>query len=609
MNRPTRWLLVMVAFGGLVLAVAGRVDLPRVWGFLAVMWSFQILAALVIDEKMIQERLRPGQHTHDPGVLLLLRVTAFSQIALALSDVGRLHWSDTVPVGLSVAGFVVLSAAFGFVTWALRVNRFFLPAIRIQSERRHHVIDTGPYRLVRHPGYAGAALAGPAGGLALGSWLGFALGLFLAAVLAYRARVEDRFLHDKLEGYRDFAARTRFRLVPGVWCALLALAVAAPAVAQDSAGVRPPQPPQTPEPPRPFVEGGVYDKPMLSRLMGRTAIGGYAEAHARWERVDGATEDAGFEARRWNIFTATQVSDVVRIGAELEFEDGGRDIKLEYAAIDVGIHPSLAIRAGMLLTPLGRFNLSHDSPRNEFTDRPLVSTDLLGVALSEPGLGVFGLFGLGGPARISYEVYATNGFHDGLINDSPDGTRVPLGRGNFEDNNASPAFAGRVAWSPRVGFEVGVSGHHGAYNVYSEEGNAVDERRNLTILVLDAEARVAGISLLGEAATTSLDVPPGLVGIYASRQRGLYVQAVRPFLRGFVATMPSSYFAAGVRLDMVDFDADLPGDSRRRVSFGLNFRPTQDTVLKLDYVRGRSRDRFNNPSDEAGVLFSVATYF
>jgi hypothetical protein len=383
--------------------------------------------------------------------------------------------------------------------------------------------------------------------------------------------------------------------------AALLMGLAAPAAAQDTAAA-------PAHPPRPFVEGGVYDKPYLGRLLGRTAIGGYAEAHARLERVDGVTDEAGFVVKRWNIFTATQVSDFVRIGAELEVEEGGHEIRLEYAAIDVGIHPAVSLRAGMLLTPLGRFNLSHDSPRNEFTDRPLVSTELLGVALSEPGLGLFGLFGLGGAARVSYEVYATNGFHDGLILDA-DGTRLPLGRGNFEDNNASAAFAGRVAWSPRLGFELGVSGHYGAYNLFNDEGNAVDERRNLAIWVVDAEARALGFSIQGEAALARIDIPASLTGIYASRQQGLYLQAMRPFLHGFVATMPQSHFAAGARLDIVDFDAGLAGDSRRQVTLGLNFRPTADTVLKFDYVRGRSRDRFNNPADEAGFLFSVATYF
>jgi hypothetical protein len=360
---------------------------------------------------------------------------------------------------------------------------------------------------------------------------------------------------------------------------------------------------------RPFVRGGVYDKPFLTRLGGRTTIGGYAEAHARWERVDGRRDEAGFEAKRFNLFTNTRVSDFVRIGAELEFEDGGSEIKLEYAAIDVRIHPSLTLRGGMLLSPLGKFNLSHDSPLNEFTDRPLVSTELLGVALSEPGFGAFGQVGFARTGRFTYEVYATNGFHDGLITDSEAGTRIALGRGNTEDNNGSPAVVGRVAVSPVRSAEVGVSAHHGAYNVFTSEGAKIDERRNLTIVAVDAESRVAGVQVNGEAALASIDVPPGLDGIYAGRQRGFYAEAVRTFGRGVVRTMPSSSFAAKMRVDYVDFDTDRVGQTTGQLSLGVNFRPTQDSVLKLDYVRGRGRDEFNNPADHAFVLFSLATYF
>lgn len=360
---------------------------------------------------------------------------------------------------------------------------------------------------------------------------------------------------------------------------------------------------------RPFVRGGAYDKPFMTRLGGRTAIGGYAEAHARYQRADGLRDDVGFEAKRFNLFASARVSDFVRFGAELEFEDGGREIKLEYAAIDIRIHPSFALRGGMLLAPLGKFNLSHDSPLNEFTDRPLVSAELLGVALSEPGFGAFGQFGAGRSGRFTYEVYATNGFHDGLINESPEGTRVALGRGNFEDNNGSPALVGRVAWSPRTGYEIGLSSHHGAYNVFNEEGAEVDERRSLTIAAVDAEAVVIGVNMSGEAALVRLDVPDGLSGIYASRQRGFYLEAVRPFGRGWVKTMPTSSFAGKVRVEAVDFDEDLTGQTTTQLSLGVNFRPTQDSVLKLDYVRGRGRDRFNNLGEHAFVLLSVATYF
>ncbi|MGQ0814718.1 MAG: hypothetical protein ACT4O1_09650 [Gemmatimonadota bacterium] len=360
---------------------------------------------------------------------------------------------------------------------------------------------------------------------------------------------------------------------------------------------------------RPFVRGGIYDKPFQTRLLGRTAIGGYAEAHARWEQVEGLRDEAGFEAKRFNIFTNTTVSDFVRIGAELEFEDGGRDFKLEYAAIDLRIHPALAVRGGMLLSPLGRFNLSHDSPLNEFTDRPLVSTELLGVALSEPGFGALGQFPLGRSGRLTYELYATNGFHDGLITDSEAGTRIALGRSNFEDNNGVPALVGRLAWGPMVGYEIGVSGHHGAYNVFNEEGTPIDERRDLSIGVLDLEATLAGLVITGEAALVRIDVPPGLQGIYAERQHGLYVEAIREFGRSWIRTMRGSAFAAKARLDYVDFDTQLDGSSTAQVTLGLNFRPTRDSVLKLDFVRGRGHDQFNNRAEHAFLLASIATYF
>jgi hypothetical protein len=359
---------------------------------------------------------------------------------------------------------------------------------------------------------------------------------------------------------------------------------------------------------RPFVRGGVYDKPFQSHLLGRTAIGGYAEAHARYQRVDGLKDDAGFEAKRFNLFSATTVSDYVRIAAELEFEDGGREIKLEYAAIDFRLHPSVALRGGMLLSPLGRFNLSHDSPLNEFTDRPLVSTELLGVALSEAGFGALGSIGVGA-GRFTYEAYATNGFHSGLISDSPEGTRIPVGRGNTEDENGSPAFVGRVAWSPSLGTEIGFSAHHGAYNVFNDEGTPIDKRRNLSIVVADGELTVAGVRFLGEAAVATIDVVESLRGIYAGRQRGFFAEAVKDFGRGWVPTMPASNFAVKARADYVDFDADLVGQSAAQITVGLNFRPTQDSALKLDFVRGRGRDRFNNLAEHAFALFSIATYF
>ena len=360
---------------------------------------------------------------------------------------------------------------------------------------------------------------------------------------------------------------------------------------------------------RPMVRGGVYDKPFQTRLFGRTAIGGYAEAHARYQRVDGLQDETGFSAKRFNLFVNSRVSDFVRFGAEVEFEDGAEEILLEFAAIDLRIHPSLTLRGGMVLSPLGKFNLSHDSPLNEFTDRPLVSTDILGVALSEPGFGAFGQLRTSRTGRFTYELYATNGFHDGLVTDSEDGTRIALGRRNFEDNNGSPAFVGRISWSPRLDNEIGISAHHGAYNTFNLEGARVETRRNLTIAVVDAEAKVAGIRIAGEAARARIDIPEGLEGIYAGRQHGVYVEAVKDFWRGRVSTMPRSSFAAKLRWDYVDFNTEIDGTSIAQVTAGLNFRATEDSVVKLDYVRGRGRDQFNNEGNHAFLLASIATYF
>ena len=359
---------------------------------------------------------------------------------------------------------------------------------------------------------------------------------------------------------------------------------------------------------RPFVRGGIYDKPYLTTLPGRTAIGGYAEAHARWHQVDGITEEAGFVAKRFNLFASSAVSDWVRFAAELEIEEGGEEVKLEFAAIDVRIHPALTLRGGMLLSPLGRFNLSHDSPLNEFTDRPLPSTGIVGVALSEPGLGVLGALPVG-PGRITYEVYAVNGFGDGLIELSEDGTRIPLGRGNLEDENRSPAFVGRLAWSPGLFLEIGAAVHHGAWNTWSQDGLEVDRRRDLRIMVGDIEIERGGFRFAGEVVDARVDLPSSLTGLFAERQGGIWAEALRDFGRGWVPTIPAAFFSAGVRYEVVDFDRQVSGDQVRQWQIGLNFRPTRESVLKLSWLRGESRDRFNNAAKHAGLRFSLATYF
>ncbi len=362
------------------------------------------------------------------------------------------------------------------------------------------------------------------------------------------------------------------------------------------------------EPP-PFVAGGYDDKPHLRGLFGRIAVGGYAELHALWQREDGATDDAGFLLKRWNLLTSTRVSDHVHVWAEVEIEEGGEEVRLELAQMDFLCHPRLNLRGGMLLLPLGRFNLAHDSPRNEFTDRPLVATDLIGTALAMPGLGMFGRFGAGATGSATYELYAVNGFDGGIIDASSDGTRLTEGGVNVEDNNASPAVVARTAWMPAEGSEFGLSAFTGAYNRFRIEGLDVDERRSVRIGSIDARTRLLGLEWNGEAAAVEVDVPPGLGGIYASRQSGFFVESRRVFGRRWIPSMPAASFSAGARVEGVDFDRDLAGDSRIQLTGGLHFRPTPETVFKLDYARSRSRDRFHNPAEGAALKFSLTSYF
>ena len=360
---------------------------------------------------------------------------------------------------------------------------------------------------------------------------------------------------------------------------------------------------------RPFVTGGYNDKPYLTGIFGRIAVGGYVEFQAAWKREEGVTDEAGFNLRRWNLLTHTRVSAPIDIWAEIEFEDGGEEILLELAQIDFQTHSALGLRFGMLLLPIGRFNLSHDGPRNEFTERPLVATDLLGSPLSMPGLGLFGQLPAGAARRTTYELYAVNGFNGGIIDDSPDGTRLPAGRFNAEDNNASPAFAGRIAWDAGPSGEIGLSGFRGLYNRPEIEGLVVDEPRFVRIGALDLRARLLGLAWNGEGALVNVDVPPGLAGLFASRQAGFFLEGVRTFGTGWRHTLPGATLSAAVRAESVDFDRDIAGDSVQQLSLGLRLRPAKESVFKLDYERGRRRDRFNNPSEAAAVLFSLATYF
>jgi protein-S-isoprenylcysteine O-methyltransferase Ste14 len=124
-------------------------------------------------------------------------------------------WS--VPVIVQAGALLSYAAGMGLSIWAMVANRFFSPVVRIQSERGHHVVRSGPYHALRHPGYTGVIIAALCGGIALGSWRSLVPMVPLVAVFLHRSALEDRFLREGLVGYADYAQRVRYRLVPGLW--------------------------------------------------------------------------------------------------------------------------------------------------------------------------------------------------------------------------------------------------------------------------------------------------------------------------------------------------------------------------------------------------------
>ncbi|SRR6266571_9247313 len=211
------WGLNVVILGGVLFACAGRLDLPMFWAFLAAVASILLILVFTIDPDLARERIRPAPGGRDGLLRVLAPLLMTIHLAIAGLDVGRLHVSDGVPLRLQVAALIGVAAGLGLAVWAASVNRFFSPVIRIQEERGHQVVTTGPYEYVRHPGYAGNVLATSCSALALGSLWSMVPAVIVALLILRRMRTEDRFLRDNLKGYGDYAATVRHRAVPGLW--------------------------------------------------------------------------------------------------------------------------------------------------------------------------------------------------------------------------------------------------------------------------------------------------------------------------------------------------------------------------------------------------------
>ena len=209
---------VLLLFGG-----AGTIDWPRGWAFLA-LYAIQMLLGDLwlakVDPDLVAERRRPGRDTSPPAwdrqFLIASALIGPSWILFMALDAGRFGWSQ-LPLAAAIAGGALMLLGTWIAYAGLRANHFASIIVRLQPDRGHHVVDQGPYARVRHPIYAGAFLTAIGAPLVLGSAWGLLGSVVLIALTSRRAILEERFLIDQLPGYRDYAARIRWRIVPGLF--------------------------------------------------------------------------------------------------------------------------------------------------------------------------------------------------------------------------------------------------------------------------------------------------------------------------------------------------------------------------------------------------------
>jgi len=196
--------------------IAGRWDLPLAWACLGGYAAFMVLAQCLMDPELRRERMNPAPGGIDRQIRWAMLPFMLGYWVVAGLDV-RWHGSEIIPPGLQILGLAGMAGFLGLALWALTQNRFFSPVVRVQTERGHHLITSGPYRFIRHPGYLGGAGSALCGAIALGSWWALLPAAGVAGVLLRRIRLEDQFLHRELAGYQDYARKVRYRIFPGIW--------------------------------------------------------------------------------------------------------------------------------------------------------------------------------------------------------------------------------------------------------------------------------------------------------------------------------------------------------------------------------------------------------
>jgi protein-S-isoprenylcysteine O-methyltransferase Ste14 len=198
-------------------AAAGRLDFWPFWAYVGVMYSVGATTYTLLGRwspGLLAERIKPPSD-RDRATRRLVALPFLAHLVIAGVD-ARFGWS-VVPVGLTVAGLALVAAGFALVGWTLFTNPFASSAVRVQDERDHRVISTGPYAIVRHPMYLAVVFVCLGAGPALASWYAGLVLLLVVAIFVRRTLFEDAMLHRELAGYAQYARKVRWRVVPGLF--------------------------------------------------------------------------------------------------------------------------------------------------------------------------------------------------------------------------------------------------------------------------------------------------------------------------------------------------------------------------------------------------------
>lgn len=366
----------------------------------------------------------------------------------------------------------------------------------------------------------------------------------------------------------------------------------------------------------------VYNRPFLAVGKLPVSVGGYVEANWQHLGTDGISEGHQFQMRRLTLFVASSISRRIKFLSEIEFEDGTKEINIEFASVDFEFHPLLNFRGGVIMNPIGAFNQNHDGPKWEFIDRPVAATQMLPATWSNVGFGVYGKLYRDNWVY-AYEAYLSNGFDDRIINNTENKTFLPASKENedrFEESfNGVPLLTTKVALRHKQIGELGLSYMGGVYNKFEEDGMQLDKKRRVHVMAVDFNTILAFTKtyINTEWAWLAVDVPETYSQQYGEKQTGGFIDFVQPVFRKNIFGFENSVINAVCRLEYVDWNIGEFKETNTNIGEdffsvvpGLSWRPSAQTVVRLNYRYNWQKDIFGNPASRtAGFQFGFASYF